>query len=879
MQKLYPYRLFIHTLFSVWIFLWSGGNSFSQPDTINLRPIIMLDSIPQAVEQQEQSENAIKFPIVYSAEDSMRISLGIKKVFLFNSGDVKYDLIELKSFFIDMNLETNEILARGGLDSIGKPKGRPVFTDREDTFESETLSYNFKSRKGRILGVITEQEGGFLHGNIAKKQENDDIHIRRGKYTSCDHPEPHFYISMSKAKVIPGDKVVSGPAFLVIEDIPLPLAIPFGFFPNKRGRSSGVVFPSYGEEITRGFFLQEGGYYFALNEYMDLKITGDIYSLGSWRLTAGSNYNRRYKYRGSFNLSFAANIIGEPGLANYEKRQDYSIRWQHNQDRKANPTMNLSGSVDYKSSRFNKLTSVNPDVFAQNTSNSSISMSKNWPGTPFTLNVNARATQNFSRRTTQLNLPSASFNVARQYPFRGRRPSGDAKWYDNVEFSYSANLDNRINTFDSLLFNKETWLRSQHGFKHDLPIRSNFKLFNIVNITPGITYSGVLYTNRIDKRWDADYVNPQTGLPAPRVVTDTIYGLQYGHSLNPNFSIGMSPNIYGMFQFRGSRVEALRHVMTPSVSLSLTPDMKGVFPNYFRDVQRDTLGNTESYSIFANGIYGTPSFRGRSGSIGFGLGNNFELKVRTPQDTTSTSKKIKLLDRLNFTTSYNLFADSLNWSNINMTGSTSLFNNNLNINFGAVMDPYALDQSNRKYNRFEWQENRRPGRITSANLSFSTRFQSSKNGENTGSAPPPSDIPTESRGIFDHLDEIPDPTIFLYDTYVDFDVPWSLSLNYSLNYSKPGIEKRIVQTLSFNGDLSLTPKWKITFQSGYDFERKDFTMTRLSINRDLHCWEASITAVPFGTLKSYSFLIRVKSAILQDLKYQKQKSWYDNFYR
>lgn len=850
-----------------------------QPDSLLLQirdtiPVLSgADTLPRPA---TASENVIKFPINYTAEDSLRISLGIKRVYLFNSSDVKYDNIELQSFNVELDIDKSEIFAFGALDSLGKPTGKPVFTDRDDKFESDTLRYNFKTKKGRIIGVRTEQEGGYLHGRITKKQENDHIHVRGGKYTTCDHPEPHFYIGMSRAIVIPGEKVISGPAHLVIEDIPLPLVLPFGFFPNKQGRSSGVIFPSYGEEVTRGFFLQELGYYFALSDYYDLKITGDIYSLGSWRLTGGSNYTRRYKYNGSLEISFATNIIGEPTLVNYEKRQDYSIRWRHAQDRKANPYSTFSGNIDFKSSRFNKLTSVNPDIFAQNTSNSSVSYNKLWPGSPFSLNANARATQNFSTRKTQLNLPSLSFNMARQYPFRKAGATGGQKWYDNIEFSYSASLDNRINTFDSLLFTKEAWLESQHGFKHDIPLRSNFKLFNFINITPGVSYSGVLYTSRIEKTWDPDYVNPVSMETVGRVETDTIYGLQYAHSLNPNFSVSMAPNIYGMFQFRKTKVEAIRHVMTPSVGFSFVPDMKNLFPNYYREVQRDTTGRMETYSIYANGIYGTPSFRGRSGNISFGLGNNLEMKLRTPDDTVSTSKKVKLLDRLNFSGSYNLFAEQFHWSNINMTGSNTFLDNKMSISFGANFDPYALDENYRRHNVLEWTQNRRIARLTNANLSLNTRFQS---GASKSTPPPESPVSGPKEGILAHMDGIPDPSIFLYDTYVDFDVPWSINLSYSINYSKPGRESNIVQTLSFSGDLSLTPKWKITYSSGYDFQRNEFTMTSISINRDLHCWEASARIVPFGTLKSYSFLIRVRSSVLQDLKYQKQKSWYDNFYR
>ncbi len=879
MQKYRLTKLFIHRLFLITCLIFTCLLALGQTDTLIVSgtdTIPLLTPADTLNVNQEPSENVIKFPIRYSAQDSLRISLETKRVFLYNQSAVNYEQIELNSFNVQMDIDNSELLAFGSLDSLGQPIGINIFTDRNESFNFDTLRYNFRSGRGRIIGVITEQEGGFLHGRTTKRQANEHIHIQGGKFTTCDHPEPHFYIAMSRAIAVPNEKVISGPAHLVIEGIPLPLALPFGFFPNRKGRTSGIIVPSYGEEITRGFFLQGLGYYFAISEYFDLNVTADIYSLGSWRLSAASNYNKRYRFSGSLSLSFATNIIGEPGLANFEKRQDYRIGWRHSQDRKANPNSTFSGSVDYMSSRFNRLTAVNPGIFAQNTSNSSISFNRIWPGSPFTLNANARATQNFSRKTTQLNLPSMSFNMARQFPFRREGSVGKPRWFENIEVSYTANLDNRVNTYDSLLFTRDAWIKGQHGFKHALPIRSNFKLFDVINITPALNYSGVLYTSRVEKRWDPNFVDPISNLVRPSVVTDTIFGLQYAHALNPSVSVSMAPNIFGMFTFRNSRIEAIRHVMSPSIGISFVPDMGRLFPDYFRDVQIDTLGRTKSYSIFENGIYGTPSFRGRSGAISLGLGNNLEMKIRTPQDTINPTRKIKLLDRLNFGAGYNIFADSLNWSNISMNGSNNFLDNKINLSFGATFNPYALDQNYRTYNTFEWTKNRRLARLTNAHFSVTASFRSAAAQTNGQAAAPPPGV--GSTGMFDHLNEVADPTVFLYDTYVDFDVPWSLNLSYSFMYSKPGRESSIVQSLSFSGDLSLTPKWKISYQSGFDFENRDFTMTSISIHRDLHCWEASATVVPFGTLKSYRFIIRVRSSILQDLKYEKHRSWFDNFY-
>ncbi|MFP4365842.1 MAG: putative LPS assembly protein LptD, partial [Bacteroidales bacterium] len=677
--------------------------------------------------------------------------------------------------------------------------------------------------------------------------------------------------------------------------IPLPLAVPFGFFPNKPDHKSGILFPTYGEETSRGFYLRGAGYHLDLNEYFDLRLTGDIYSLGSWKVDASSNYRKRYRYNGSFRYAYSNNVTGERGFANYQKNTSYNIAWQHRQDAKASPYSNFSASVNFGSSSFNKFNTVNPDAYAKNTAQSSVSFSHRWPDSPFSLTSNVSANQNFSNQTVNLRLPSVNFNMARQYPFRNPDRVGDSKWYDNIEISYSSKLDNRVNTYDTLLFKKETLGDMQNGFQHDIPLRANFRLFNLLNITPGLTYSGVMYTNSIRKTWVEDYYDPQREETTPSLVTDTIPGIVYGHSVNPNFSTGFSQNIYGMFMFRNSRVEAIRHVMTPSVSFSFVPDMQGLMPDYYRTVQRDTLGNESTYSIFDNGIYGTPSIRGRAGSISFSLANNLEMKIRNEQDTVSQSKKVKILDRLNFSTGYNIYADSLNWSTINMTGNTSLFENKVRVNFNAVLDPYALDENFRRYDAYQWNVNRSPGRITRAGLSLTMGLKSAAapvQGPGTDATAPDDMLPDEpgpemgpggelppgEDSMFEHLDDI-DPSAHYYGDYVDFNVPWNLNVRYNLNYSKPRDQSQVNQTLNFSGDVSLTPRWKIQFSSGYDFRAGDFTMTNINIYRDLHCWEMRFGVVPFGSRKSWNFTIQVKSSLLKDLKYHAQKSWYDNFFR
>ncbi len=853
-----------------------------------------LQQIPRPDEPQRRN-NLLSSRVDYNAVDSVDVSINEQKIFLYGDAWVKYGNIELHAAYIEIDMANSEVFAKGLPGEDGKITGRPVMTEGRESYEAETMRYNFETEKGLITGVVTEQEGGYLHGNLTKKHENDHLHIHGGKFTSCDHEHPHFYIALTRAKVIPDEVVISGPAYLVIEDIPLPIAVPFGFFPNKPDRTSGVLMPSYGEEASRGFYLREAGYYFNINDYLDLRLTGDVYSLGSWAANAMSNYRVRYRFGGSMRFAYSNNLVGERGMANFQQNTSYNIAWQHRQDAKASPYSNFSASVNFGSSSFNQFNTVDPDRFAQNTAQSSVSFSHRWPDSPFSLTSNISANQNFANQSVSLRMPSVNFNMARQYPFRNPDRM-EQRWYDNIELSYTSKIDNRINTYDTLLFRRETLGDMQSGFQHDIPLRANFRVLNLLNITPALTYTGVMYTSQIRKSWVEDYFDPVRQEEVPSLVTDTIPGIVYGHSLTPSFSTGLSQNIYGMYQFRDSRVEAIRHVMVPSVGFSYAPDLEGLVPEYYREVQRDTLGNTTTYSIFENGIYGTPTIRGPSGSVSLSLANNIEMKVRDPRDPDAEARKVKLLDRLNFSTSYNVYADSMNWSTINMTGNTALFDNKVRINFNAVMDPYAVDDNFRRYNASEWSVNRRPGRITRAGLSLTMGLRSAAADRSPapGTTPQPGDDLMGPEGMdpmidagdgmppgedrFSHLDNY-DASVHYYGDYVDFNVPWNLNVRYNLNYSKPRDEVQINQTLNFSGDLSLTPRWRIGFSSGYDFRAGDFTMTNINIYRDLHCWEMRFGVVPFGSRKSWNFTIQVKASILQDLKYHTQRSWYDNFFR
>lgn len=856
-----------------------GQEGIERPDSVLvLQDTTRIDTIPAL----ESESSVIDAPIDYDAEDSLIFDLEENKVYLYGNGFVTYQDIELRAAYIELDKATDQVFARGALDSLGDMIGKPSFKDGSESFESKTLTYNFKTKKGVIRGVISEQEGGYLHSGITKKHEDGEIHVKAGKYTTCSLEDPHFYVGLTKAKVIPNDKIISGPAYLVMADIPLPIALPFGFFPNQKSRASGIIIPEYGEERNRGFFFRNGGYYLALSDYFDARITGDIYTQGTWGLSLGSNYRVRYRFNGNLRARYYVNVYGEKELPNYSRKRDYSIVWSHSQDPKANPGRTFNANVNMSSSSFDKNHSVNANSYLTNQKQSSISYSKRWAGTPFNLSASMNHRQNSQTNSVDLNLPKMNFNMNRIYPLKRKEKVGDTRWYENIELSYKAMLDNQIKTTDSLLFTSEVWDDMNNAFKHDIPLSTQIRPFNNFSISPSLKYSGILYTKHIEKRWEENYYDIELDSTYATLITDTIQGLKYAHSYLPTISMGLNPKIYGMYLFTNpnSRIEAVRHVMTPSVSFSFTPDMSGVSQNYYRTVQIDTLGNTREYSIYEKEIYRTPTLPGKSGSVSLRLSNNIEMKVRSSNDTSETSKKIKILENLSFGTNYNLFADSLNWAPISMSGRTRIANK-VNLSFGGSFDPYAINEDGRRINRLEFKETGKLARLTRFNFaidaSLNSRAQASSSEESTTSDIMPAgmqgDKPT---GIPEDDKEGGMPQEFYTGEYVDFNIPWNLSLRYNYNYTNSGLSKRVTQTFNFSGNVSLTQKWKIGFSSGYDFKSKKLTYSSVNIFRDLHCWEMRFSWIPLGYHQSYSFQINVKSAILRDIKYEKRKSWYDN---
>ncbi len=851
-------------------------------DTV-LTDTLIADSLAHIAAKKEKKD-FLEAEVRYSADDSFRIVLSEQKIYLYKNAKVDYQNINLEASFVEFDMGNNTVMAAGLADTTGVLQGKPVFTQDNEKFTSDTLKYNFKSRKGVIKNIVTQQGEGYLHSRQTKRLSDGEIHVKGGKYTTCDAPHPHFYIGLTKAIAIPKDRIVSGPAFLVMEDIPLPIALPFGFFPNTTKRASGLIIPKYGTEKTRGYFLRDGGWYFALNDYVDVTLLGTIYSRGTWGLSSTAGYRKRYKFNGHFDAQYFRNQILDGNETERKGSKDFRVTWRHSQDPKANPSQNFSASVNFSTRSYEANHSTNMNDYLTNTKTSSISYSKNWSGRPFNFSASLNHSQNSQTGQVDVNFPNMVFNVNRLYPFRTKKSTGSYKWFQNIQISYNAKLENRINTIDSLFFTQQTLRSMKNGFSHSIPVSlTNIKLLNLINITPGLSYDGVLYTSYINKRIASDsayYYNLNTG----QLSIDTFRQITYAHALKPSIGVSVSPKIYARFTSKksDSYFSALRHVITPSASFSYIPDLSGIMPDYYRTIAypRTMSGQTKEikYSVYENYIYGTPVLPGQSGSVNLSLSNNIEMKVRPKSDTTGKDKKISLLDNLNFSTSYNPFADQFKWSTLNMTGSTRLFNNNLSVNFGATFDPYALDSSKKsRINTFQYEQNRKFFRTTRAyiNMGFSLK---SKAGSSSSSVDKEgeslSDITTERPVIENPLDE---SAGLYYGDYVDFKVPWSIRVDYSWNYNKSLSTASYTHTIRISGDLSLTPKWKIGGNTGYDFVARKMSVTNISIHRDLHCWEMRFTVVPFGDRKSYSFTINAKTAILRDLKYDKRRSWYDNF--
>ena len=821
------------------------------------------------------SPNAIDQQVTYSAAGSVKRDIRNKKVILIDQAVVTYGEIEIKADSMIFNMSNNLLFAAGRPDTSGKLKGTPVFREGNNEFKADELTYNIKTKKALVKNIITKQDEGLVHSSYAKLLEDGTSNIAKSTYSTCEADTPHFYINMPKARVYPGKKIVSGPGNLVVEGIPLPLVIPFGYFPiNTHHSSSGILFPSFGQERERGYSFKDMGYYFSVNSYMDLSIKGDIYSNGTWLANVVTNYNKLYKYNGNFNFSYASNITGHKGLEDYGESTNYRVGWQFAQDAKAAPGSRFSASVNMSSSGYDKQNSYNVMDHVTTTRQSSISYSKSWAGTPFNLSTSMNHSQNVKTKTVDVNLPKVSFNMSRIYPLKMGRQSGKTKWYQELQFQYSSSLDNRISTYDSLLFKPEGAQSMKNGFKHDAPLSIQLRPFKNFNISPSLTYSGVLYSRKMEKHWDEE-----TG----QVVKDTLEGMFYGQAVNPAVSAGYNPQIFGMYTFLNpeSRVQAVRHVIKPSVGFSYVPEVPGLTSGMYKKVQTNSSASAfEEYSVFEGNIYGTPSSPKRNGSLSFGLVNLVEAKVLAKDDTTGVPQKVKIIDNFGINTSYDIFAESKNWAPVSMTARTTLMEN-INISARGGFSLYSLDSTGNETDKFLYSTNRKLMRLTGFGASVDFSLDRLLMGKESGTAGGPQSTGpvsqrvggNEEEGGHDQMESIKSD---LYG-YQAFEMPWTFNVSYSLNYSKPALKSTISQTLSFNGSVTITKKMLADFTSGYDFTTKTLTMTQIGIRRDLHCWIMNFNWVPNGTMKGWNFTIRAKASVLGDLKYERKKDFHDKY--
>lgn len=833
-----------------------------QPDSILNAEMESMQEVQDSVAPADSTQaSVLEAPISYNALDSIVVSLDGKKVYLYNDAMVTYETIELKADYIELDLQTKEVYAEGVPDSADVVQGSPVFRDGEEEFESKTLRYNFETQKGIITDVKTQQGEGYVHSERTKKIDANSFILRKGKYTTCDADHPHFYLRMTKAKVISNKKIITGPAYLVLEDFPIyfPM-IPFGFFPNSPSYSSGIIIPTYGEEQNRGFFLREGGYYWAASQYFDLTLKGDIYSKGSWGTNVHTNYKKRYKFSGNFDFRYNVNRYSDPGLPDFSRSPGFSVRWSHSQDAKANPFQSFSANVNLSTTSYDKQNSYDVQSYLQTTKSSSISYSKKWENSPFNMSASFRHSQNSRDTTISLSLPEMTFSMSKIYPFRSKDRVGSPKWYEKIGVSYTGNIRNSISAKEYELLDQSLIKDWQNGWKHSIPISlPTFNLLKYVNVSPSVSYSERWYTNYITRTYAYDHVAEEA-----TIWEDTTY--HFKRNYNYSFSLSAQTNIYGNFMMKNpnSRIKQIRHKMSPSVSFSYTPDFGD--PKYgFWDSYTDIDGKIHYYDRFDYGVFGSAG-RGESAAINFSLTNNLEAKVAAKNDTIGSEEKfekIKIIDNLGISGSYNFIADSLNLSNIRINGRTTI--KGVNLNFGGTINPYATDTTGSVINRYMWNEASglsKLGRLTNANLSFGMSFKSKKDNQQT-----------------EEGEETSDPIIPGNQwQYYDFDIPWDFRFDYSLSYSKrsPYHKAQVNQSLNFSGRMSLTREWNMSLTTNFDIQAREFSFTTFNINRRLHCWNMSFNFVPFGQRKSYSFTINASSSMLKDLKVDKKRSWFDN---
>ncbi|WP_314649980.1 putative LPS assembly protein LptD [Prevotella multiformis] len=859
-----------------------------------------IDDSIRADSMMRARSNGIDAPVKYSADDSLVYDAATGTAFLYGNAKVDYENMKLASDKVFMNLDSSTVRATGTADSAEEDgiKGRPLFTMGKDEYKSDTMAFNFKSKKGLIKGVYTEQQDGFLSGEVGKRDSSGVIYLQHGRYTTCDDPHPDFYIALSRAKVRPGKDVVFGPAYLVVADVPLPLAIPYGFFPFSKKYSSGFIMPNYGDENDRGFYLRDGGYYFAISDKWDLKLLGEIYTKGSWGVSAASNYRKRYRYSGSFLFSYQDSKTGDKGLPDFTEQESFKIQWSHRQDPKANPYSSLAASVNFATSSYerNNLNSMyNPQTLTQSTRTSSVSWSTNFSSIGLSLSATTNLAQNMRDSTIQMTLPDLNISLSRFYPFKRRHAVGKDRWYEKISMSYTGQLSNSISTKEDRLLHANLFKDWKNAFQHTIPVQANFTVFNYINVTPSFNFTDRMYSKKVLRGWD--------NVKQKEVVTDTTYG--FHNVYNWSMSVGASTKLYGFWtpnrKLFGDRIQAIRHVITPQISFSYSPNFGARRYGYYDSYQyTDASGNVKlvEYSPYQDELYSVPG-KYKTEMISWDVSNNIEMKVRSDKDSTGF-RKISIIDELGASMSYNAAADYHRWSDLSMRLRLKWWKNytfSMNAQFATYA--YELDANGKPYvgNHTEWGYGRLP-RFQGMSQNFSFTLNPEKLKKWFGHKEDKEDDQTDDDGdgpdtdIESNMDDDLEKgkhaakkkrgNIAETDDngYMRFNMPWSLTIGYGItmrentagrfNTKTMRYPYKFTQTLNFSGNIRISDGWNINFSSGYDFENHAMSMTTASLSRDLHCFNMSASVV-LAPYTSYNFTFRCNASTLTDaLKYDKR---------
>lgn len=873
-------KRFIKYLFLLFVVIVGFENySFSQ-DTLVHQSKSPKDSVPFTLVQVNHSQDSLKQdttktvkkssledPVNYNSADSICFKVKKRIINLYGSGEIVYQDLNLKSQNVELDMNKREVYARGISDSLGNYEGRPNFKQGSEEFDSDTLKYSFDSKKGLVYGLVTKQDQGYLHSQKTKVWPNKEVDVKNGKYTTCDLEHPHFYIAMTKAKVIPNDKIVTGPAYLVIEGITVPIGVPFGFFPNKKGRSSGILLPTFGYEPLRGYSFRNGGIYLGLGEKLDVTLRGDLYTLGSWRVTTDFKYKINYRFNGSFNFTYSSLVENEKKLP-----QTYSIQWSHTQDDKATKNGLFGANVNYQAAGFNKNNSQTVDQLYKPSISSSISYFCKILKVG-NLTVSANHSQNLTDNTITLSLPSVNFSIGTFSPFKRKKAVGASRWYEDIRVSYSLVAANSLSNvkMDSTFYTKSTLNKFQNGIEHKIPISTTFKLLKFFTLTPSFNYTDRMYFDRIYKTWDDSLIVPKQTTKGGFNKIDTLKTISNVYDYN--FRVSLNTTIYGMFVFKNKILKAIRHKLTPSISYTYAPnfgvDKYGYYSTYIKN------GEKMYYSLFDGQLYGTPANYEQQ-TLSFSLSNNLEMKVRNRKDTVTYSKKISLIDGLSIDGSYNFAKKTNQIGMISLSGNTNLMKR-VDVQYSATFDPYALgynsksksyEESNRTM--MDFSDNSRLWRITDDSWRVSTQYQFG---------------PIAKDKSKQTVQTLGSPIPY----FSQFSMPWNLSVSYTFSMPRKyyyfnqnnrldSVNSTITQSISINGSVNITKNWRVQYSTGWDLQTNKMTTASLTFFRDLHCWDMSFYWIPFGYMQRYEFKLKVKASILEELKFDKKKNYNNSNY-